>query len=82
MEFVNDCEKIAIENPIGVMSKEYRKPNQIIQPYWFGDKAQKVNLFMAKRITKFNTNRYCRKRRIFSNGLIKMETKKDKQNMT
>lgn len=32
---------IAIENPIGVMSKEYRKPDQIIQPYWFGDEASK-----------------------------------------
>ena len=49
MEFVNaDCEKIAIENPIGVMSKEYRKPNQIIQPYWFGDKAQKSTCLWLK----------------------------------
>lgn len=51
MEFVNaDCEKIAIENPIGVMSKEYRKPNQIIQPYWFGDKAQKSTCLWLKNL--------------------------------
>ena len=29
------CEKIAIENPIGHMSKAYRPPDQIIQPYFF-----------------------------------------------
>ena len=38
MEFVNaDCDKIAIENPIGVMSTEYRKPDQIIHPYYFAE---------------------------------------------
>lgn len=49
MKFANaDCDKIAIENPIGVMSKEYRKPDQIIQPYWFGDKAQKSTCLWLK----------------------------------
>lgn len=28
---------IAIENPVGVMTRYYRKPDQYIQPYWFGD---------------------------------------------
>ena len=32
----------AIENPIGIMSKLYRKPNQIIQPFWFGDGERKA----------------------------------------
>lgn len=42
MEFVNaDCDKIAIENPIGIMSTQYRKPDQIIQPWQFGDNVQK-----------------------------------------
>lgn len=42
MQFVNaDCEKMAIENPVGVMSTEYRKPDQIIQPYMFGERARK-----------------------------------------
>ena len=31
----------AIENPIGIMSKIYRKPDQIIQPYMFGDPVKK-----------------------------------------
>lgn len=29
-------EKIALENPVGIMSTRWRKPDQIIQPYWFG----------------------------------------------
>lgn len=42
MSFVNaDCDKIAIENPVGIMSSKYRKPDQYIQPYQFGDKAIK-----------------------------------------
>lgn len=31
----------AIENPVGCMSSEYRKPDQIIQPFWFGESASK-----------------------------------------
>lgn len=34
--------KIAIENPVGFMSSAYRKPDQIIQPYEFGDDASKA----------------------------------------
>jgi hypothetical protein len=41
MQFTRlDC-PWAIENPIGVMSTAYRKPDQIVQPYWFGDEASK-----------------------------------------
>ena len=37
MQFANaDCSKIAIENPVGIMSTYYRKPDQIIQPWQFG----------------------------------------------
>lgn len=36
MDIVNaNCDKIAIENPIGVMNTVYRKPDQIIHPYYF-----------------------------------------------
>ena len=30
-----NCERICIENPVGVMSTEWRKPDQIIHPYYF-----------------------------------------------
>lgn len=36
-----DCDKIAIENPVGVMSTQWRKPNQYIEPYMFGDPEKK-----------------------------------------
>ena len=49
MLFANaDCEKIAIENPIGHMSTAYRKPDQIIQPYHFGDPARKATCLWLK----------------------------------
>lgn len=31
-----DCSRIAIENPIGIMSTVWRKPNEIIEPWMFG----------------------------------------------
>lgn len=53
MEFVNaDCERIAIENPVGWMNTVYRKPDQIIQPYWFGDNAQKRTCLWLKGLPK------------------------------
>lgn len=46
MLFVNaDCEKIAIENPVGIMSSNWRKPNQIINPWQFGDSFNKKLAF-------------------------------------
>jgi site-specific DNA-cytosine methylase len=43
-----DCEKIAIENPVGVMSTEWRKPDQIINPYQFGDAFEKKTCLWLK----------------------------------
>ena len=36
-----DCDKIAIENPVGVMSSQWRKPDQYIEPFVFGDPEKK-----------------------------------------
>lgn len=36
-----DCDKIAIENPVGVMSSQWRKPDQYIEPFMFGDPEKK-----------------------------------------
>jgi len=47
-----NCERIAIENPIGIMSKEYRKPDQIIQPFQFGDHARKSTCLWLKGLPK------------------------------
>lgn len=45
-----DCDKIAIENPIGVMSTYWRKPDQIIQPYQFGDPFTKTTCLWLKNL--------------------------------
>ena len=39
---------VAIENPIGIMSKLYRKPDQIIQPWQFGDNYSKSTCLWLK----------------------------------
>lgn len=53
MDIINaPIEKIAVENPIGIMSGIYRKPDQIIQPYYFGDKAQKSTCLWLKNLPK------------------------------
>lgn len=43
-----DCDHIAIENPVGIMSTEWRKPDQIIQPWMFGDPAEKKTCLWLK----------------------------------
>jgi hypothetical protein len=42
--------KICIENPVGVISSHIRKPDQYIQPYMFGDKAQKKTGLWLKNL--------------------------------
>jgi len=43
-----DVEFMAIENPIGIMSSKYRKPDQIIEPYYFGDPMKKPTCLWLK----------------------------------
>lgn len=51
MQIVNaPIERIAVENPVGIMSKLYREPDQIIQPYYFGDEAQKTTCLWLKNL--------------------------------
>lgn len=53
MIFTNrKCERVAIENPVGVMSTVYRKPDQIIQPYMFGDAFEKKTCLWLKGLPK------------------------------
>lgn len=42
--------KICIENPVGIMSSVWREPDQIIQPYYFGDEFQKTTCLWLKNI--------------------------------
>jgi len=43
---------IAIENPIGIISSKIRKPDQIIQPWMFGDSYQKSTCLWLKNLPK------------------------------
>lgn len=43
-----DCPHIAIENPVGIMSTRYRKPDQKVQPWNFGDSASKATCYWTK----------------------------------
>lgn len=43
---------IAIENPRGLPEREYRKPDQIIQPYYFGHDASKATCLWLKGLPK------------------------------
>ena len=40
--------KVAIENPVGIMSTEWRKPDQAIQPYQFGEPFSKKTCLWLK----------------------------------
>ena len=44
--------KVAIENPVGIMSTVYRKPDQVIQPYQFGHNARKKTCLWLKNLPK------------------------------
>ena len=79
MKFANaDCERIAIENPIGCMSTMYRKADQVIQPYWFGDAARKstclwlMNLPLLKPTDMVEPDVYYY---VAKNGKIKSDSK-------
>jgi site-specific DNA-cytosine methylase len=53
MSIVNyPVEKICIENPIGIMSSRYRKPDQIIQPWQFGHGETKATCLWLKNLPK------------------------------
>lgn len=42
--------KICIENPVGWLNSHWRKPDQIIQPYYFGDKESKRTCLWLKNL--------------------------------
>lgn len=71
MTFVNaNCDHIAIENPIGIMSTNYRKPDQIIQPYYFGDPYEKKTCLWLKQLPLLEKTNVVEpeERTVFSSG--------------
>lgn len=53
MKFINcGVKHIAVENPISIMSTRYRKPDQIVQPWWFGHPETKSTCLWLKNLPK------------------------------
>ena len=51
MQMVNaPIDRIAVENPISIMSTKYRKPDQIIQPWQFGHGETKATCLWLKNL--------------------------------
>lgn len=46
------CKRVCIENPIGIMSTHWRKPDQIIQPWMFGHAESKATCLWLKELPK------------------------------
>lgn len=51
MEFTK-CERFAIENPVGIMSTRWRKPDQVVHPYHFGDPHSKATCLWLQGVPK------------------------------
>lgn len=52
-----NCDKIAVENPIGIMSTVWEKPTQIIQPFMFGEPFEKKTCLWLKNLPKLNSTK-------------------------
>lgn len=57
-------DKIAIENPVSCISTRIRKPDQIIQPYQFGDDASKKTCLWLKNLPKLIGTEYVEPRMV------------------
>jgi site-specific DNA-cytosine methylase len=49
---MQDIPRIAIENPVSVISSKIRRPDQIVQPWMFGHKEQKATCLWLKGLPK------------------------------
>jgi hypothetical protein len=48
--YYSGVERIAIENPIGYLSSAFRDPDQVIQPYYFGDPERKATCLWLRNL--------------------------------
>jgi site-specific DNA-cytosine methylase len=65
-----DIPRIVIENPVSVISSKIRKPDQIIQPWMFGDEATKTTCLWIKNLPKLTPTNIVGKgeRTVFKSG--------------
>lgn len=89
----SDIKHIAIENPVGIMNTRYRKPDQIVQPYFFGDEASKKTCLWLKNLPLLRkTNEVGQGDRVvlssgrtlpkwYSDALVKAKTAEERRNL-
>jgi len=80
MEFVRAgryCPRVAIENPVGIMSTRYRPPDQIIQPWMFGHGETKATCLWLRGLPKLKPTKVVsgREQRIWKMGPSKDRAK-------
>lgn len=63
-----DCDRISIENPVGIMSTKWRKPDQYIQPYQFGHGVSKKTCLWLKGLPKLQPTEIVEYEKIHSKG--------------
>ncbi|MEN6301120.1 MAG: DNA cytosine methyltransferase [Armatimonadia bacterium] len=68
-------ERIALENPVSVISSRIRKPDQTVHPYMFGHDASKKTCFWLKNLPKLKTTDYVQPRII--NGKLRWANQTD-----
>src|ERR1051325_7694649 len=71
-------ERIAIENPISIISSRIRKPDQIIQPWQFGHGETKATCLWLKNLPKLEPTNIVEGR---ENRIWKMPPSKDRWNL-
>jgi len=66
----SNIKHVAIENPVGLLSSRWKKPNQIVQPYMFGDEATKTTCLWLKNLPELEPTNIVGKgeRTFFSSG--------------
>lgn len=87
-----NVKRIAIENPVGIMSTRWRKPDQTIQPYMFGDPYSKYTCLWLKNLRPLHPSKPTEDHgaRIYfssgksqplwySDGMTKTKTKEERQ---
>lgn len=60
--------KICMENPVGVISSRIRKPDQIIQPWQFGDNASKKTCLWLRNLLPLQPTKHVMPRNVWFNG--------------
>ena len=86
-------EHIAVENPVGVMNTRFRKPDQIVQPYFFGDEASKTTCLWLKNLPLLEPTNMVGKGEMvelssgkrlpkwYSDALVKAKTPEERRNL-